>query len=210
MMRGVILTLIMLIGMQGICAENYLNAVVISETDGNPSVTLRTDIPVNIKRETKSQNSLVLTLPNTKQATNISTIYKNTSDVNGLLVQNEGKNVKIYIDASDISNSDVVLETPGTAPIVFNNTNSNKKLIWSLISVFLLLITSIYNKFKKPVNKALDINEVIKEREKKLYKDFQKEISTLPTLNYKLKSYSKHVLKGETIRSYASRMPNAL
>ena len=56
-------------------------------------------------------------------------------------------------------------------------------------------------------------DSIAKERvslSKKLYKDFQKEISTLPTLNYKLKSYSKHVLKGETIRSYASRMPNAL
>lgn len=51
-----------------------------------------------------------------------------------------------------------------------------------------------------------DINEIIKEREKALYKNFQKEVSTMPSMNYRLKGYSKHVLKGETIRSYESRM----
>lgn len=50
-----------------------------------------------------------------------------------------------------------------------------------------------------------DINEIIKEREKNLYRKFQKEVSSLPSMNYKLKSYRKHVLKGETIRSYENR-----
>jgi len=50
-----------------------------------------------------------------------------------------------------------------------------------------------------------DNNLKIKEREKELYKNFQKDMSSLPSMNYKLNIYSKHVLKGETIRSYASR-----
>ena len=51
-----------------------------------------------------------------------------------------------------------------------------------------------------------NIAELIKEREKALYKNFQKEVATIPSINYKLKGYRKHVLKGETIRSYESRM----
>ena len=51
-----------------------------------------------------------------------------------------------------------------------------------------------------------DINEIIKEREKALYQNFKKEVATMPSMNYRLKGYSKHVLKGETIRSYESRM----
>ena len=50
------------------------------------------------------------------------------------------------------------------------------------------------------------INEIIKEREKAMYRNFQKEVKTLPSINYRLNSYSKHVLKGETIRSYENRM----
>ena len=50
-----------------------------------------------------------------------------------------------------------------------------------------------------------DITEIIKEREKALYKNFQKEVATIPSINYKLKGYRKHVLKGETIRAYENR-----
>ena len=63
---------------------------------------------------------------------------------------------------------------------------------------------SAKNITEKPVQQ--DINEIIKEREKALYRNFQKEVATLPSINYKLKGYRKHVLKGETIRSYESKM----
>ena len=48
-----------------------------------------------------------------------------------------------------------------------------------------------------------DINAIIKEREKELYRNFQKEVASMPSLGYKLKSYNKHVLKSETLRNYS-------
>ena len=141
------------------------------------------------------------------QAPSVDTLYKNISDVNGLVIQNEGNNeVKIYVDAPEISKADVVFETPDSAPITVINNVGEEKIVWSIISIaiLLLIMRSAKNINTKPAEP--NIADLIKEREKALYKNFQKEVATIPSINYKLKGYRKHVLKGETIRSYESRM----
>ena len=83
-----------------------------------------------------------------------------------------------------------------------SDSASEGKVIWSIISVILLLFVMYSAKNVNIEHKQKDINEIIKERELALYRNFQKEVATLPSMNYKLKCYRKHVLKGETIRSY--------
>ena len=80
------------------------------------------------------------------------------------------------------------------------------KIVWSVISIALLLIVmrSARNISSEPEQK--DINKIIKEREIALYRNFQKEVESMPSMNYKLKSYKKHVLKGETIRNYENKL----
>ena len=194
--------------MSAYAADNFLNSVVVSQDEGETSIILRSDEITKVKKEIESTDRVVLTLKGISQSPSFNTLYKNTADVFGLIVQNGGNNeLKIYVEAPDISKANIIFETPNSAPVVVSDAIGEGKLIWSLISVA-LLFTVMYSA-KKMVEKPPvlpDMNEIIKEREKAMFRNFQKEVATLPSMNYKLKSYRKHVLKGETIRSYESRM----
>lgn len=206
MLKKIILTLVLLTGMNAY-ADNYLNSVVISKTENGKSIVLRTDESAKIKKTVENNDRIVLSLKEVKKSPDINTLYKNTNDVSGLVIQNDGNNdLKIYIDAPDISKANVIFETPDSTPISAVEGINYEKTIWSIISFFILLIVmaSAKNIVEKPVKP--DINELIKEREKALYKNFQKEVASIPSINYSLKGYRKHVLKGETIRSYENRV----
>ena len=206
MFKKILLTLILISGFSAFSSENYLNSVVVSKNDGKTSIVLRTDEIAKVKKEVETSDKIVITLKGISQSPNINTLYKNVSDVYGLIIQNESTNeLKIYIEAPEIAKADIVFETPNSAPITVINKVNEEKAVWSIISIILLLVImgSARNLSKEPETK--DINEIIKEREKELYRNFQKEAATMPSINYKLKGYRKHVLKGETIRSYENR-----
>ena len=206
MLKKLFTILFLLVGLSVSASDNFLNSIVISKTDGNTSVILRSDEITKIKREVDSNDEIVLTLKNTKQSSSLDTLYKNISDVNGLIIQNTGNDLKIFIDAPNISKASIVFETPDSAPIVVSDNKGEGKVVWSVISIALLLFVMHSAKNISIDKPQKDINEIIKEREKELYKNFQKEVASLPSINYKLKGYRKHVLKGETIRSYENRV----
>lgn len=210
MLKKILLTLIILTGMSAYAADNYLNSVVVSKDESGTSIVLRSDETAKVKKEIEGTDKVILTLKGIAQSPSLNTLYKNTSEIYGLIIQNGGNNeLKIYVEAPNISKANIVFETPNSAPIPVNDAMGEEKLIWTLVSVALLF--AVMYSAKKMVEKPYvepDINELIKEREKAMFRNFQKEVSTLPNMNYKLKSYRKHVLKGETIRSYESRMAN--
>ena len=201
MLKKIILTILILLGMEVYASDNYLNSVVISNDDGKASIILRTDEITRINKEVESADKIIITLKGITQSPSINTFYKDTSAVSGLIIQNDGNNdIKIYIEAPEISKADIVFETPDSAPLKANTGADKSKLVWgAAVMLLLLIVMRRSTKIDEP-----DVNEIIKEREKALYQNFQKEVASLPSINYKLKSYRKHVLKGETIRSYVS------
>lgn len=206
MFRNLLTILFLLVGLSAVAGDNFLNSVVISNVDNKTSIILRSDNIAKVKRDIESTDEIVLTLKNIKQSNNIDMLYKNVSDVDGLIVQNSGNDLKLYIEAPEISKADIVFETPDSTPIIVSDNQGEGKLLWSVVSVAILLLIMRSAKNVKPKIVKKDINEIIKEREKAMYRSFQKEVASLPSINYKLKSYRKHVLRGETIRSYESRM----
>ncbi len=209
MLKKLLLTLILILaGLSAFATDNFLNSVVIDNVDGETSVVLRSDEVAKVKREIESPNKIVINLKGIKQSPDINTMYKNTTRVKGLAIQSKKNNeLKIYIEAPEIAKANIVFETPNSAPITVSSAVSEGKVLWCVVSIMLLLLVMKSARNARPKAPAKpDINEIIKEREKALYKNFQKEVSTMPSMNYRLKGYSKHVLKGETIRSYESRM----
>ena len=206
MLKRLLVILLMFTGLSAFAADNYLNSIVIENSDIGKNVVLRSDSLAKVKKEVESSNRIVLTVKNIKQSPDINTLYKNISGVSGLIIQNEGNDLKIFVESPNISSANIVFETPNSAPITVSDTKGESRMIWSVISILLLLSVMYSAKNISTEPKKKDINEIIKEREKALYKNFQKEVATLPSMSYKLKSYSKHVLRGETIRSYESRM----
>lgn len=207
MLKKILLILIIFFGMSAFAAENYLNSVVLSKIDGQTSIILRSDEKIKITKDIESLDKIVLSVKGISQAANINTLYKDVPEVNSLIIQNDGNNgLKIFIEAPNISRANIISETPDAAPVTVNDAIAEGKVLFSVLSIVLLLfiMKSARNNSGKEVKK--DINDIIKEREKALYKSFQKEVaSSMPSINYKLKSYRKHVLKGETIRSYENR-----
>lgn len=204
MFKKILLTLIIFSGLAAYAGDNYLNSVVIDNVDGETSVILRSDEITKVKKEVESSDKIVLTLRGITQSPDINTLYKNASDVKGLIIQNEGNNdLKIYIEAPGISKSDIVFDTPNSAPITVSDSTGEERVLWSVISIamLLLIMRSAKNINSEPPKK--DINEIIKEREIARYRSFQKEVASMPSMGYKLKSYKKHVLKGETLRHYS-------
>lgn len=206
MFKKILLTIILFSGLSAFGSENYLNSVVVSKNDNKTSIILRTDEITKVKKDIEDSDKIIVTLKGVTQSPALNTLYKNITDVNGLIIQSENNGeLKIYIEAPNIAKADIVFETPNSAPITVINQVNEEKALWSIISIVLLLfiIGAAKNISKEP--EKPDINELIKEREKTLYRNFQKEIATIPSINYKLKGYRKHVLKGETIRSYENR-----
>ena len=205
MLKKFLIILLVFAGLAAYASDNFLNSVVISNNDGNLSVILRLDKVVKMKRESQSSDKLVLTLRGISQSPDINTLYKNTSDVKGIIIQNKKNNeLKIYIEAPEISKADIVFETPNSSPLVVSNSIHEQRVIWSLMSIIiLLLVMCSARKSAKSYDGKSDIGKAIKEREKALYRNFQREIDSLPSINCKLKSYRKHVLKGETLRHYS-------
>ena len=207
MLKKILLTLIIFTGLAAYAGENFLNTVVLENNDGAYSIVLRSDEVAKVKKDVEAPDKIVLTLKGISQSPDVNTLYKNTPEVSGLVIQNSGNNeVKIFINAPDISKANIIFETPNSAPILVGEAFEEEKIVWSVISIALLplVMRSARSISAEPEQK--DINKIIKEREIALYRNFQKEVASMPSMNYKLKSYKKHVLKGETIRNYESKL----
>lgn len=207
MLKKILLTLIIFTGLAAYAGENYLNSVVLENNDGAYSIVLRSDELAKVKKDVEAPDKMVLTLKGISQSPDLNTLYKNTPEASGLIIQNSGNNeVKIFVNAPGVAKSNIVFETPNSAPIMVGEAYEEGKIVWSVISIALLLIVmrSARNISSEPEQK--DINKIIKEREIALYRNFQKEVESMPSMNYKLKSYKKHVLKGETIRNYENKL----
>lgn len=207
MLKKILLTLVIFTGLAAYAGENYLNSVVLENNDGAYSIVLRSDEVAKVKKDIEASDKMVLTLKGISQSPDLNTLYKNTPEISGLIIQNNGNNeVKIFVNAPEISKANIVFETPNSAPIMVGEAFEEEKIVWSVISIALLLLVmrSARNISAEPEQK--DINKIIKEREIALYRNFQKEVASMPSMNYKLKSYKKHVLKGETIRNYESKL----
>ena len=207
MLKKILLTLIIFTGLAAYAGENYLNSVVLENNDGAYSIVLRSDELAKVKKDVEAPDKIVLTLKGISQSPDVNTLYKNTPEVSGLVIQNSGNNeVKIFINAPDISKANIIFETPNSAPILVGEAFEEEKIVWSVISIALLLLVMRSARSISAEPEQKDINKIIKEREIALYRNFQKEVASMPSMNYKLKSYKKHVLKGETIRNYESKL----
>ena len=174
MLKRLLVTICLFSGLAAFASDNYLNSVVIDNNDGQTSVILRSDHITKLKREIESPDKIVLTMKGISQSPDINTLYKNASKVKGLVIENAKNNeLKIYIEAPAISMANIVFETPDSSPVTVKSVVGEGKVLWSIISIVLLLMVMRSARKTKPQPQP-DINEIIKEREKAMYINFQK------------------------------------
>lgn len=96
----------------GFCAENMLNSVELSQSEDGYELKLNTQEPVAFKKKVESNDSVYFDLKNVMAPEKIDTVYNNVSDIDGVVIQQMGKNqIRIYINGLDASNTKLVTQT---------------------------------------------------------------------------------------------------
>ena len=185
--------------------SNFLNSVVLEKGDDGYNIILRSDNKAKVKKSFKSDDKITLTLNGITTSNDFNTMYKNTSEVNNIVVENTDANtVKIYIQAPDISKANIVFDTPNSAPIVVSDNFAAQKTIWTIISLGLLLIIMRSAKNIKTGNMLYDLHQqVIREREMEMYENFKQELKHKPKIydNSNLPLRNRELKKYETLRT---------
>lgn len=187
--------------------DNYLNSVVLEGSEnGSYNILLRSDAVASTKRIVENNNKIVLEIKGLTVSDDLSTIYKNTSSANGIIVENNGNNgVKIHVQGKNIANANIIFDTPASAPIVVPDRVSKKTIGWSIFAGLALCIL-----FAKSRNITVDSNAKIKaavqknmrDREIAMYKNYRKELLTKPSIDNKIKNprLKQAIRRADTIR----------
>ena len=188
------------------CADNYLNTVVLEGIPEGYNVILRSDAIASVKRTVTDANKIVLDIKGLTASDDISTIYKNTSAANGIIVENKGNNeVIVQIQGKNISKANIIFDSPATAPIVVADGFSKKAMGWAVVAFLALCV--IFAKSRKLKVDSKDkiqaaVQKDIRDREIALYKNYRKELLTKPSIDYKVKNprIQQAIRRADTIR----------
>lgn len=202
----IVFTTLMLTVTAAFAGDNFLNTVILEGTGNGYNVILRSDEIATVKKTVNSDNKITLDVKGVTSSSNISTLYKNTSQANTVIVENAGNNaVRISIQANGIANSNIIFDTPASAPVVVTDSVSNNTIVWSALA-FIALFTV----FAKSRNIKEDSESVIREaiqkdmrnREIEMYKNYRKELLTIPSIDYKIKNprVQEAIRRADTIR----------
>ena len=191
-----------------VCAsDNLLNTVILEGTDGGYNVVLRTDSVASVKKTVNSDNKITLDVKGVTSANSISTLYKNTSQANTVIVENTGNNsVRIQIQAKEISNSNIIFDTPASAPVVVTDSVSHNTIAWSIVAfialcgVFIKLCSIKGEPEENVIREAIEKD--MRDREIKMYKTYKREMLTIPSIDYKIKNprVQQAIRRADTIR----------
>lgn len=207
MKKLLIFIAIFIISISGaLASDNLLNTVILEGTEGGYNIVLRSDSIAGVRRIISSDDKLTLDIKGLSSSNNLSTIYKNTSDANSVIVENVGNNeVKIHIQAKNIVNANIIFDTPASAPVVVSDKVSNDAIAWSAVAFVLLCFIFAKSKYieddpEKEIAEAIQKN--MRDREIAMYKNYRKELLTIPSIDYKVKNprVKEAIRRADTIR----------
>lgn len=186
--------------------DNFLNAVVLEGTDSGYNIILRSDAVASVKRVVENSNKIVLDIKGLTSSDDISTVYKNTSSANGVIVENIGNNsIRVQVQGKNISSANVIFDTPASAPIVVTDKVSKRTVGWSATALVLLCFIFAKSRDIK-VDTRAKVREAVqknmRDREIAMYKNYRREMLTIPSIDYKIKNprLKKVIRRADTIR----------
>lgn len=184
MKRLILILSIVLLGL-GVNA-NQLHTIVLEGTDDGYNIVLKTDELPTIHKSIKGNDNLVIDIKGVEPSASVNAIYRSTNEIKGLIVENiSNDELKIYISAKDISKSTILAQTPAHAPVILSDRFPLDKIIWSVVLIAILAGVIRSAKVFTEYENSIAIKKDIKDREIELYRNFQRELSKLPDINYK-------------------------
>ena len=196
MKKFILILTILLMGLCSNAAENYLHTIILEGTIDGYNIVLKSDSKPVVKKYVKGSDNLSLDIKGITTSKSVNAIYKNTDEINSLVVENISNNeIKIYITAKDIANATILSQTKNAAPIILSERFPVEKVIWSIAVLFILAFVIKSAKSITDYENSITIKKDIKQREIELYKNFQRELDNMPKINSKISnSYASNVM----------------
>ncbi len=187
-------------------ADNFLNTVVLEGTGSSYNIILRSDAVASVRRVVENSNKIVLDIKGLTSSDNMSTVYKNTSAANGVIVENVGSNaIRIYVQGKNISSANIIFDTPASAPIVVADKVSKNTICWSILAGIALCFMFAKSREIK-VDPRAKVKEAVqknmRDREIAMYRNYRRELLTIPSIDYKVKNprMKQAIRRADTIR----------
>lgn len=196
-MKRIFLTLtILFFGLAVQASENFLHTVVLEGTDDGYNIILKSDELPQVKKSIKGNDNIVLDVKGITTSAAVNAIYKSTNDVNSLIVENVANDeLKIYVQAKDISKATIMAQTKSGEPVILSERFPLEKVLWSFAVLVILAMLAKSAKSITDYENSLVIKKDIKDREIELYRNFQKELASMPNINCKIKNaYASNVM----------------
>lgn len=196
-MKRIFLTLtILFLGLAVQASENFLHTVVLEGTDDGYNIILKSDELPQVKKSIKGNDNIVLDVKGITTSAAVNAIYKSTNDVNSLIVENVANDeLKIYVQAKDISKATIMAQTKSGEPVILSERFPLEKVLWSFAVLVILAMLAKSAKSITDYENSLVIKKDIKDREIELYRNFQKELASMPNINCKIKNaYASNVM----------------
>lgn len=177
-------------------SENFLHTVVLEGTDDGYNIILKSDELPQVKKSIKGNDNIVLDVKGITTSAAVNAIYKSTNTVNSLIVENVANDeLKIYIQAKDISKATIMAQTKSGEPVILSERFPLEKVLWSFAVLVILAVLAKSAKSITDYENSLVIKKDIKDREIELYRNFQKELASMPNINCKIKNaYATNVM----------------
>lgn len=187
-MKRIILVLtILFMGLVANASENYLRTVVVEGTDDGYNIILKTDALPEVKKTVKGSDNITLDVKGITTSSSVNAIYKSTANVNGLIVENVADDeLKVYIQAKDIAKATIMAQTSSGEPVILSERFPVEKVLWSIAVLAILAAVVRSAKAITDYENSIVIKKDIKDREIELYRNFQKELASMPKINCKI------------------------
>lgn len=201
-----IITIFLVTAISAFASDNFLNTVVLEETDNGYNVILRSDNIASVKRTVDGTGKLTLDIKGVSAGNNLTTMYKNTSNANSVIVEDSGANsVRVHINGENVANANVIFDTPASSPVVVTDSISKNTILWSIAAFIALSSIFLMSKNIKddPHADIVDaIQKNMRDREIEMYKNYRKELLTIPSIDYKIRNprVKEAIRRADTIR----------
>ena len=182
--------------MSAFAADNYLHTVILEGTDDGSNIILKSDSLPQVKKTLKGSDNLILDVKGISVSSAVNAIYKSSADINSLVVENVADNeLKIYIAAKDIARSTIMAQMPDNTPVILSERFPAEKVLWTFAVLIILALAVKSAKAITDYENSLVIKKDIKDREIELYRNFQRELASMPDINCKIKNaYATNIM----------------
>ena len=161
-------------------SSNYLHTITLEKNNTGYNIILDSDRLAKVHKSVSSQNELVLELSGITSADTVNALYKGTTAIDNLVVENSAPNkLKLTISAPNISNSSVIMTfADGTSAIAGESFPIDKALWIGFVLAAFVVIFNVSKGISEENSKIL-IKQDIKDREIEMYRKYRRALDKL-------------------------------